>query len=285
MHADGRKHDWPTIQLAGLPIVRAGMEDSADDFIHRAQQTRTEADKPFYSTSANGQVIAQCQQDTKFEKAIREADQIHADGMSLVIFSKWFMQTALTERVATTDLVHAVAERAEKTGVRFYFLGGSQEVNDLAVANMRERYPQLIFAGQRNGYFTKDEEEAIVQDIVASKTDILWLGFGIPLEQQFVSRNIDKLNGVAVIKTCGGLFDFIAGKNKRAPQWMQDMGLEWAHRMMMDPKRLGIRYLMTNPVALYVMFKNLYAEPQIPDLRNSKKPVASPYRISEPKTK
>lgn len=82
-----------------------------------------------------------------------------------------------------------------------------------------------------------------------------WVGFGIPLEQRFVSRNLDRLSGVAVIKTCGGLFDFIAGKNSRAPQWMQDMGLEWLYRAMLEPKRLGKRYLLTNPIAIYSLLK------------------------------
>ncbi|HCD84769.1 MAG TPA: glycosyltransferase, partial [Agrobacterium sp.] len=108
------------------------------------------------------------------------------------------------------------------------------------------------------GYFKRDEEEAILSDIVASQTDILWVGFGIPLEQRFVSRNLDRLSGIAVIKTCGGLFDFLAGKNSRAPQWMQDMGLEWLYRAMLEPKRLGKRYLLTNPIAIYSLLKHRY---------------------------
>lgn len=256
--AKGPNTTWPVIPLAALPITDATIEETAEDFILRAGHVRAVGARPFYSTSANGQVIALCHHDREFDAMLRQADQIHADGMSLVIFSRTFCPNALRERVATTDLVHAVARRAEQTGARFYFLGGSEEVNRAAVEEMQRLYPRLVFSGRRNGYFSRDEEEAILADVVASQTDILWVGFGIPLEQRFVSRNLDRLSGIAVVKTCGGLFDFLAGKNSRAPQWMQDMGLEWLYRAMLEPRRLGKRYLLTNPIAIYSLLKHSY---------------------------
>lgn len=253
--AEGPGQDWPVIPLAALPITDATIDETARDFILRATTERVAGARPFYSTSANGQVIALCHHDREFDAMLRQADQIHADGMSLVIFSRKFCRQALRERVATTDLVHAVAKRAEETGSRFYFLGGSEEVNRAAVEEMQRLYPRLVFSGRRNGYFSRAEEDAVLADITTSKTDILWVGFGIPLEQRFVSRNLDRLSGIAVIKTCGGLFDFLAGRNSRAPQWMQDMGLEWLYRAMLEPKRLGKRYLLTNPIAIYSLLK------------------------------
>jgi len=287
MHAKGQGRNWPTIALARLQVVKAGMEESADDFIERAAPTRDRTARPYYSTSANGQVIAECHGNPAFEQTIVEADEIHADGMSLVLFTRWFCKQQLPERVATTDLVHAVAKRAEKTGTRFYFLGATPQVNDDAVAKMKELYPDLIFAGARNGYFTADQEDAVIEEVIKSGTDILWVGFGIPLEQQFVSRNIDKLKGVAVIKTCGGLFDFLAGRNKRAPQWMQDMGLEWLHRMLQEPRRLGKRYLLTNPLAIYALLQHRFfpkraaAAKKLP--RTKTRPNPKPYQMSQPK--
>lgn len=253
--AEGPGQVWPVIPLAALPITDATIDETARDFILRATTERVAGARPFYSTSANGQVIALCHHDREFDAMLRQADQIHADGMSLVIFSRKFCRQALRERVATTDLVHAVAKRAEETGSRFYFLGGSEEVNRAAVEEMQRLYPRLVFSGRRNGYFSRAEEDAVLADITTSKTDILWVGFGIPLEQRFVSRNLDRLSGIAVIKTCGGLFDFLAGRNSRAPQWMQDMGLEWLYRAMLEPKRLGKRYLLTNPIAIYSLLK------------------------------
>ncbi|HWK13279.1 MAG TPA: WecB/TagA/CpsF family glycosyltransferase [Rhizobiaceae bacterium] len=247
--------DWPSTVLGRLPIVRAGMDDSAEGFIRTALAARGKNERPFYSTSANGQVIALYGQDGAFRALMDQADQIHADGMPMVRYSKMFSKNPVTERVATTDLVHAVAERAVEAGVRFYFLGASEEVNARAVERMKELHPGLVFAGRRNGYFKREEEDAIVADILASKTDILWIGLGVPLEQAFVSRNIDRLR-VGVIKTSGGLFDFLSGRNKRAPGWMQAVGLEWAYRMYLEPRRLGWRYLASNPVALHALFRH-----------------------------
>lgn len=256
--AEGLGQAWPIVPLAALPIADVTIDETAQDFIRRATKARAAGARPFYSTSANGQVIALCHHDKEFDAMLRQADQIHADGMSMVIFSRKFCKRALRERVATTDLVHAVAKRAEETGSRFYFLGGSEEVNRAAVEEMQRLYPRLVFSGRHNGYFSQGRGEEILADIVASKTDILWVGFGIPLEQRFVSRSLDGLSGIAVIKTCGGLFDFLAGKNSRAPQWMQDMGLEWLYRAMLEPRRLGKRYLLTNPIAIYSLLKHRF---------------------------
>ncbi len=250
-----RMADWPHVVLGGLPIVRSTMDEAAAGFIEQALCARGQNNLPFYSTSANGQVLAMCVRKPEFMKLMLEADQIHADGMPMVQCSRLLCKTALPERVATTDLVHAVAERAQEENVTFYFLGGNGEVNAKAVAAMRILYPRLRFVGRRNGYFRPEEEDEIVADIRDKRPDILWIGLGFPFEQKFVSRNLEKLRGVGVIKTSGGLFDFLSGKNPRAPMWMQRRGLEWVYRMYNEPRRLTLRYLLTNPVAVYALLR------------------------------
>jgi len=229
------------------------MHDAAENFIDHALRARGKNLRPFYSSSANGQVIAQCLRNLALRETVLEADQILADGMPMVLFSKLFSANSVPERIATTDLVHAVAERAEKARVSFYFLGGTEEINSKAVSAMQAAYPSLVFAGRRNGYFKAEEEEDVVAHIRAAKPDILWVGLGFPSEQAFVSRNIGNLGGVGVVKTSGGLFDFLSGKNRRAPTWMQSAGLEWAFRTCLEPRRLGLRYLVTNPISLYAL--------------------------------
>jgi exopolysaccharide biosynthesis WecB/TagA/CpsF family protein len=176
--------------------------------------------------------------------------------MPMVLYSKMFSKRPLPERVATTDLVHEVAKRAEEAGVSFYFLGASEEVNAKAVQEMLRLYPKLVFAGRHHGYFGRDEEDVVIAGINAAKPDILWVGLGVPLEQQFVDRNIDRLTNVGVVKTSGGLFDFISGKNARAPLWMQRAGLEWLYRVWLEPRRLSKRYLTTNPQAIGALIRH-----------------------------
>nr|WP_235867079.1 WecB/TagA/CpsF family glycosyltransferase [Roseibium marinum] len=232
------------------------MRETAEQFVEIALAARTGNRLPYYSTSANGQVIAMAAKDPDFRKLLLSADQIHADGMPMVLLSRHVARNALRERVATTDLVHATAGAAERAGVSFYFLGAHEEVNKLAVERMQALYPDLKFAGRGNGYFSPEEEKAVVEEISRLKPDILWVGLGVPREQDFVVRNLENLRGVGVIKTSGGLFDFLSGKNSRAPQWMQKCGLEWLYRIMLEPRRLTRRYLFTNPVALREILRN-----------------------------
>ncbi len=248
--------EWPTSLLGRLPIAQADIETSAAGFVAHALAARGTGTRPCYSTSANGQVLALCGNDPEFLKLMLAADQIHADGMPMVLYSRLLSKNPLPERVATTDLVHAVARRAEQVGVSFYFLGAGEEVNAKAVEAMQKAYPKLVFAGRRNGYFKPDEEDVVVAEINAAKPDILWIGLGVPLEQRFVSRNIDRLTGVGVIKTSGGLFDFLSGRNSRAPAWMQSAGLEWIYRAWLEPRRLAMRYLTTSPQAISALIRH-----------------------------
>lgn len=241
----------PYANIGGLPISVLGMEESARMLVRIALKARGRNGLPFYSTSANGQVIALAAEDPAFKALLAKADQIHADGMPMVRLSGYVSSEELTERVATTDLVHAVARLAQKAGLRFYFFGATPEGNRRAVANMRKQYPDLVFAGARDGYYQAEDEARIVAEIVESRPDILWIGLGVPREQEFVARNIERLRGIGVIKTSGGLFDFLSGKNSRAPQWMQNAGLEWVYRTALEPRRLLGRYLKTNPAALW----------------------------------
>jgi N-acetylglucosaminyldiphosphoundecaprenol N-acetyl-beta-D-mannosaminyltransferase len=246
----------PISTIGGLPITSLGKEDSARLLVDTALQARGQVRRPYYSTSANGQVIALARIDAAFRELLTQADQIHPDGMPMVILSGVVSQIPLRERVATTDLIHDVARLSEADGVSFYFLGGTEEVNRAAVARMKQAYPKLVVAGARSGYFTPEEETGVVDEIARLRPDILWIGLGVPLEQRFVARNIERLKGVGVIKTSGGLFDFLSGRNSRAPRWMQAVGLEWVYRIILEPRRLLGRYLTTNFVAMWQIMRH-----------------------------
>lgn len=248
--------DWPALDLGGLPITRATRDEVASGFVEHALRVRDRLQAPFYSTSANGQVIALCADDAEFLSDFLEADQVLADGMPMVFCSRWKHKDPLQERVATTDLYHDVATKAQEAGVSYFLLGGDETSNELAVANTRKRYPQLKVVGRRNGYFGPDEEADIVRQINELKPDILWIGMGVPREQKFISRNLQSLKNVGVIKTSGGLFDFLSNKRSRAPDWMQNVGLEWLYRGILEPRRLGLRYLQTNHKALFRILRS-----------------------------
>ena len=135
-----------------------------------------------------------------------------------------------------------------------YGLDTNHSENALAVANVRKMYPDLLIVGHSHGYLKGDALRAKVDEINALAPDYLWVALGVPYEQAFVEEFTPRLTNVGVIKTSGGLFNFLSGSRARAPRWMQAAGLEWAWRIWLEPRRLFWRYLTTNPRALYLLF-------------------------------
>lgn len=246
------QNKFPRVTIGGLPITVTSRTDAADFLVSEAVDGRGLEQQPYFVTSANAQVLSECAQKPLVKEAYLTADAIHADGMSVVFASRILGSKSLPERVATTDLFHDVAKVAEQQGASFYMLGAKQPALQKALANVSRMYPALNMAGARNGYFTEDEEEALIAEINAAKPDILWIGIGVPIAQLFSVRNRSRLTGVGMIMTCGGLFDFLSGNVARAPGWMQAGGLEWLFRLMQEPRRLITRNITTNLHAIYL---------------------------------
>jgi exopolysaccharide biosynthesis WecB/TagA/CpsF family protein len=247
------RSDVPVEMIGGLPIAVIDREQSARLMIDLAAARRSSKEPALVFTSANGQVLSMCAHDASIRKLFLDADMVHADGMPLVLASRWLSGKPLPERVATTDLFHDVARLAETRGTTFYLLGATDAAIALAVRRVSALYPRLRICGYRSGYFSRDQEAGIVADINAASPDILWIGMGAPREQAFAMRHRADLHRVGIIKTSGGLFDFLSGRVRRAPDWMQAIGLEWAYRTFLEPQRLAGRYLMTNPHALFLL--------------------------------
>jgi len=245
--------DLPSATVGGLPIAVIDRDDSARLMIDLALSRRGTDQAPHVVTSANGQVISMCARDARLRELFLSADLIHADGMPLVFASRLRCSMPLPERVATTDLFHDVALRAQDRDVSFYLLGATGPVIEKAARRARQLYPRLKLVGVRSGYFSRTEEDKVIAEINAAAPDILWIGMGVPAEQEFSMRNRDRLTNVGLIKTSGGLFDFLSGNNSRAPNWMQAAGLEWLYRTLLEPRRLLLRYLSTNPHALFLL--------------------------------
>jgi N-acetylglucosaminyldiphosphoundecaprenol N-acetyl-beta-D-mannosaminyltransferase len=243
----------PRITLGGLRLAVLDLEQTADFMVQMAFPHRR-IGRPLYCTSANGEVLARCSTEPMTDRLFRAADLINADGQPLVMVSRLKSRTPLPQRVATTDLFHAVARKAADAGLTFYMFGADEMENAAAVANVKKMHPKLRIVGHSHGYLRGDALRAKVDEINALVPDYLWVGLGIPYEQAFVEEFTPRLTNVGVIKTSGGLFNFLSGSRTRAPQWMQDIGLEWMWRIWLEPRRLFWRYLTTNPRALYLLF-------------------------------
>jgi exopolysaccharide biosynthesis WecB/TagA/CpsF family protein len=240
--------------IAGIPTIRATRAELAALMVQdHARVKLGQLATPRIVVSSNGMVIANFHRDTRFRALMLQAHIVDADGMPLVFASRMFCKRPLTERIATTDFIHDAARAATAAGIRFYFLGGRPGVAQLAAHNLKLRHPGLQIVGARHGYFSLDEEPFICADIKRLQADVLWVGLGSPLQEAFVTRNQCQLSGLTWLRTCGGMFDHIAERFRRAPRWMQSAGLEWLFRALQEPMRLGLRYITTNPVAAYYL--------------------------------
>jgi N-acetylglucosaminyldiphosphoundecaprenol N-acetyl-beta-D-mannosaminyltransferase len=248
----------PRVTVGGLRLAVLDLEQTAN-FMIEMVFPRRRASRPLYLTSANGEVLARCSTEPMTDRLFRTADLINADGQPLVTVSRLNAARPLPERVATTDLFHVVARKAEAAGLTFYMFGADEAENEAAVAKVRKMYPNLKIVGHSHGYLRGEALRAKVDEINALAPDYLWVALGVPYEQAFVEQYTPHLANVGVIKTSGGLFNFLSGSRPRAPQWMQNVGLEWAWRVWLEPRRLFWRYLTTNPRALYLMVNKSYS--------------------------
>lgn len=239
------------VEIGGMPVTTLSRDQLARMIVEdcRGEGTDRRARLVF---DANGHAIALYAADARYRAAMDKADIIHADGGFLVTLSRWLCPRPIRERSATTDLFGDIASLGRASGLRVFLLGGSEVVSARCAALLEHRYPGIVVAGRRNGYFTLAEEGAVVASINASRPDIVWIGMGKPTEQLFAARHRAMLHAHWVI-TCGGCFEFFIGTYRRAPMWMQRSNLEWLHRMMTRPRALFWRYLTTSPHALWIV--------------------------------
>jgi exopolysaccharide biosynthesis WecB/TagA/CpsF family protein len=239
--------------VGGLKIARVSRSQLADLMVEQCLARRAQRSWwPKLVFAANGHAISLAASDAEFRRFHDVADIIHADGQPVVFMSRWVTRAPIPERSATTDFFHDAALAARANGLGVYVLGGREAVNARCVEIMCNVYPGLKIVGRHHGYFSREEEPALCQAINESGADIVWVGLGVPLEQAFCVRNRDRLRAGWLI-TAGGCFNYVTGDYARAPAWMQRAGLEWLHRLWREPRRLFLRYAVTNPHALYLM--------------------------------
>lgn len=182
-------------------------------------------------------------------EVLREATMVTPDGMPLVLLSR-LLGCPLPERVTGADLVPLIAQKAADTGKKLYFLGGEPDATKEAAELLTARHPGLQIVGIDTPFVKLDHtEETIAQNIAicdkinAAAPDLLLIAFGNPKQELWLAANVARLNIPAAIGI-GGSFNFLCGRVRRAPRWMQVSGLEWIYRIIQEPKRLWKRYLL-----------------------------------------
>lgn len=193
--------------------------------------------------------VMECQNDSDLRAIVNGSGLSTPDGMPLVWLARMHGYRH-AGRVYGPDLMLALSERSHITGHRHFFYGGAHGVAHLLIEKLEQRYPGLIVAGRHSPPFRAAgavEESQVLEEINASRPDIIWVGLGTPKQDYWVARHRAALTAPVLI-AIGAAFDFHAGLLRQAPRWMQRSGLEWFFRLMQEPRRLAFRYLVYNPL-------------------------------------
>lgn len=203
----------------------------------------------------NAAKLVNMRRDSRLAEAVAGCDLVLADGQA-VVWAGRVLGVRLPERVAGIDLFMRLLAAAEAADISVYLLGARQEVLEMMLRQISERFPKLRVAGSRNGYFADSERESVADAIADSRAQLLFLGMTSPKKEIFTAGYGDR-TGAHVVHGVGGSFDILAGVTRRAPVVWQRMGLEWFYRTLQEPRRLGKRYLTTNTAFLLMTVREL----------------------------
>jgi N-acetylglucosaminyldiphosphoundecaprenol N-acetyl-beta-D-mannosaminyltransferase len=239
----------------GVPLAAVTFEATVDwveRMVRRGQ--------PAFFITANLHYAALTDRDPRLQRVNRSAAFLVADGMPMVWYSR-ILGRPLPQRVSGADLLFLLCARAADRGYRVFLLGGAPGVADQAAELLQGRYPALQIVGTAApelDQLSPEAHEDMIRRIRAAGTQLLLVAFGQPKGELWLAENLEAL-GVPACVQLGASFDFVTGRLRRAPVWMQRTGLEWLYRTSCEPKRLLPRYLADARFLLRAVSRDLLA--------------------------
>jgi exopolysaccharide biosynthesis WecB/TagA/CpsF family protein len=224
------------INLFALNLVNA-TADHAVDALLRPGLRQTAA-------FINAHCVNVAARDKTYHWALSRADYLLPDGSGVQLAAK-MKGHRFIENLNGTDLFVPICQKAAASGLSVFFFGSSEGVARRAADKAREIAPGLVIAGVRNGFFSNEDEDRIIDEINTSRAGILLVALGVPKQEIWIARNRHRLNA-DIVMGVGAQFDFWSGRVRRAPLLMRKAGLEWLMRLAVEPRRMARRYLVGN---------------------------------------
>ena len=235
------------LNVLGVKIDDVTVETATDRIFEMLKEPQ-----PHAVFTPNSEIVYAAYKDEDFCDILNSADMLTPDGIGIVYASK-ILKKPLSERAGGYDIACRVIERIAESGERLYLFGGKPGVAEKAVENLQREYPFINIVGTRNGYFSKDEEDGIIDGINAERPDILFVCLGAPMQEKWIFKNRERLS-CRVMMGIGGSLDVFAGVAERAPVGWQKSGFEWLYRLIKQPKRFW-RMLALPKFAFTVLLK------------------------------
>lgn len=254
-------HSFPfnTINIFGVRVHALTLEE-----MHRSFAQTIDSDQRALVLNVNVHCLNLAYSRPWLVDLLNHADLVYCDGEG-VVWGARLLDQQLPGRITMADWLWDLADFAQANGYSLYFLGARPGVAENASQQLIKRFPNLKIAGTHHGYFDKSphstENEQVLARIDDAEPDILIVGFGMPIQEAWLRDNWPRLNTHIAIAG-GAIFDFISGELKRAPGWMNDHGLEWLGRLLIEPTRLWKRYVIGNPLFFWRVLRERYNRPR-----------------------
>jgi N-acetylglucosaminyldiphosphoundecaprenol N-acetyl-beta-D-mannosaminyltransferase len=239
-----------SIRFLGFPLNSWTLEGTVESILTSIREKRI-----VNHVVLNAAKIVYAKKSPTLKKAILNSDIINADGQSIVWGAR-LLGINIPERVTGIDLFIRLLSEFEKIDIPVFFLGAKDDILNQLIQRVKSDYPKLKIAGYRNGYFSKEEEIQICEMVNESYAQALFIGISSPKKESFLLDNSSLLKPYFRMGV-GGSFDVVAGHTKRAPKFMQKIGLEWLYRIYQEPRRMWKRYAVTNTLFLYYLLKEV----------------------------
>lgn len=211
-----------------------------------------------YVCLCNVHVVMTAWREQEYRRIINVADMATPDGMPIawVMKKNGFPEQA---RINGPDLMWRLCGVAERKKIPTFFYGSTHHTLEKLTVNLQNQFPDLEIAGSYSppfGPMLPEDDQEIIRRINSSGAGIVFVALGCPKQEIWMAQHRGKIN--AVMLGVGAAFDFHAGIVKRAPKWMQNLGIEWFHRFLHEPRRLWMRYLSTNSLFLWLLIKQYF---------------------------
>lgn len=219
-----------TVDILGVKIDKITMKEALERI-----ESFLDKSKIHTIYTPNSEIMMAAQRDPQLKAILCQGDMVVADGAGVVLASR-MLGLNLPEKVSGFDLVKNILKTSTNKEVSFFLFGGKPGIAEAAGEKILRSYPGIRIAGSHNGYFSEEEEDAIIEKINSSNADFLLVALGAPKQEKWINEHKDRLK----VKVCigvGGTLDVLSGKTKLAPEFFRKNGLEWMYRLYKEPWR------------------------------------------------
>lgn len=238
------------LNVLSIPVSTGPYADFVSNLVTNAQAKKSE-----YACVANVHMLVEAYKNRRFAQVVEEAGYVTPDGKPLS-WALRLLHGVRQERVAGMDLLPDLLKEAECRQLPVFFYGGTEEMLKKTEAYLQHHHPNLPVAGMHNPPFrnlTALEEKRIAEKINASGAAFVFVVLGCPKQEKWMASMKGRVEAVMI--GVGGALPVLIGEQRRAPQWMQNGGLEWMFRLVQEPGRLFKRYAVTNSLFVYLLLK------------------------------